>query len=328
MKVGKVPEAVLKRSVLNQLKNRKEEVLYGPKVGEDCCVLNWAPDTLMVISTDPITGTTKDIGTLAVHVTANDIAASGGTVIGILVTLLLPENTKEETLKEIMEEIKEVCEKLEIDLLGGHTEVTRAVIQPVISITGVGKVTKDTLTLSSGLEPEDDLVVTKWVGLEGTCLLAKEKESILQGQMKQSLIEEAKKYDQLLSVIPESKVAIQHGVKAMHDITEGGIYGALWEMASSANVGFEVDIDAIPIKRATIEIGECLAINPYQLMGSGAMLIGTKNGKTLVEKLELAGIHSQVIGKVTKGKQRLIVGDQIRRTLKPPKSDELYQIIK
>ncbi len=132
----------------------------------------------------------------------------------------------------------------------------------------------------------------------------------------------------MISVVPDSAVAIKHGVKAMHDITEGGVYGALWEMASSAGVGFEVMLDDIPIKRATIEICEHYAINPpYQLISSGSMLISTEDGKGLVKALAEAGIHSAVIGKVTSGRERLIMGDDIRRTLKPPKSDELYKVL-
>lgn len=327
MNIGKVPESVLKRSVLGQLKNSRKEVICGPRLGEDCCVLKYEENDFILLSTDPITGTTKNIGRLAVHITANDIVASGGTLVGILLTILLPENSLEEDLKLIMKDINQVCNELDIQVLGGHTEVTKAVIQPIISVTGVGKAEKSALTLSSSLEVGDDLVVTKWVGLEGTSILAYDKEEELQLTMKQSLIDEAKGYIELISVVPESRIAIKCGVTAMHDITEGGIYGALWEMASSGCVGFEVQIDSIPLKRATIEICEYFSINPYQLISSGSMLIGTKDGAGLVDALSVAGIHSQVIGKVTNKNQRLILGDGIRRNLHPPKSDALYDVI-
>lgn len=327
MEIGKVSETVLKRSILKPLSVQREEVIYGPGLGEDCCVLKYPKDELIVMSTDPITGTTKEIGKLAFHITANDIAASGASLVGILLTILLPDGFLEADLKVIMTDINTLCEEMNVQVLGGHTEVTAAVNQPIVSVTGVGRATEATLAMTSNVDPGDDLVMTKWAGIEGTGIIALEKEEELKIAMKSSLVDEAKTYTEMISVVPDSAVAIKYGVKAMHDITEGGVYGALWEMASSANVGFEVQLDAIPIKRATIEICEHYAINPYQLISSGSMLIGTENGEGLVQALAEAGIHSAVIGKVTKGKERLILSDDIRRSLKPPKSDELYRVL-
>lgn len=327
MDIGKVSESVLKRSILKPLSVNRDEVLYGPGIGEDCCVLKYKEDDLIVLSTDPITGTTKEIGKLAIHITANDIAASGASLVGVLLTILLPDGFPEEELRIIMKDINALCEEMNVQVLGGHTEITAAVNQPIVSVTGVGKATEETLSMTCDLEVGDDLVMTKWAGIEGTGIIALEKEEELKAVIKASIVDEAKTYTDMISVVKDSAVAIKHGVKAMHDITEGGVYGALWEMAASADVGFEVQLDAIPIKRATIEITEHYGLNPYQLISSGAMLISTENGESLVEAFKEAGIHSAVIGKVTAGNQRLILSDQIRRTLKPPKSDELYKVV-
>ena len=327
MEIGKVPESVLKRSIINPLTVKREEVLYGPNIGEDCSVLKFNQDDLMVLSCDPITGATKDIGTLAIHVTANDIAASGGEMVGVLLSILLPENSIEDDLKIIMKQVNEVCETLNIQVLGGHTEVTAAVNQVIITVTGIGKATEASLTMSCELKPGMDLVMTKWAGIEGTSILANEKEEALKGHVNQFLIEEAKSYGKWLSVVPEAAVAVKHGVRAMHDITEGGVLGALWEMAASSDVGFEVALDAISVKRATIEICEHFNLNPYQLISSGAMLMAIEDSSLLLKALEEEGIHASLIGKVTAGKERLIISEQIRRTLKPPKTDELYKVL-
>lgn len=328
MEIGKVPESILKRSILKPLSVKRDEVIYGPGVGEDCCVLKYPSEELIVLSTDPITGTTKELGKLAVHITANDIAASGAALVGLLLTILLPEGSEEEDLKTIMADINTVCEAMDVQVLGGHTEVTAAVNQPIVSVTGVGRATEDTLAMTGDIEPGDDLVMTKWAGIEGTGIIALEKEEELRAAIKASLVEEAKTYTDMISVVPDSAVAVKHGVKAMHDITEGGVYGALWEMASGAGVGFEVQIDAIPLKRATIEICEHYGINPYQLISSGSMLIGTEDGPGLVKAMAEAGIHAAVIGRATAGNERLILGEEIRRTLRPPASDELYKVLK
>ncbi len=138
------------------------------------------------MSTDPITGTTKEIGKLAVHITANDIAASGGaTLVGILLTILLPDGFLEDELKVIMQDINKLCEEMNVQVLGGHTEVTGgAVNQPIVSVTGVGRATEATLTMSGSLEVGDDLVMTKWAGIEGTGIIALEKEEELKAAIK------------------------------------------------------------------------------------------------------------------------------------------------
>lgn len=328
MEIGKVAENVLKRSILKRLSVQRDEVIYGPGIGEDCCVLKFKPEDLIVLSTDPITGTAKEIGKLAMHITANDIAASGASLVGVLLTMLLPDGFEEKELQVMMTDINELCMTMNVQVLGGHTEVTSAVNQPIVSVTGIGRATEATLTMTSGLEPGDDLVMTKWAGIEGTAIIALEKEQVLLTTVKKSLVEEAKTYMNMISVVPDSVVAVKAGVKAMHDITEGGIYGALWEMASSAGVGFEVELDAIPLKRATIEICEHFAINPYELISSGSMLISTEDGPGLVAAMAEAGIHSALIGKVTEGNERLILGKDIRRTLRPPKADELYKVVR
>ena len=110
----------------------------------------------------------------------------------------------------------------------------------------------------------------------------------------------------------------------MHDVTEGGVFGALWEMASASHVGIEVDLKKIPIRQETIEICEAFSINPYQLISSGSMLIGTDHGSRLTEELRRAGIHSAVIGYATPGRDRVVINGDERRFLEPPRADELF----
>ncbi len=113
----------------------------------------------------------------------------------------------------------------------------------------------------------------------------------------------------------------------MHDVTEGGIFGALWEIGAASNVGLEIDLKAIPIKQETVEICEFFDINPYQLISSGSMLMIAADGKELVEALAKEGVCATVIGKVIAGNDRVIVRDDERRFLEPPKTDELYKVL-
>lgn len=209
---------------------------------------------------------------------------------------------------------------------GGHTEVSAVVNQPLVSVTGVGKVKKGEMVATSGLKPGQDLVVTKWIGLEGSAIVASEKEQELKEKLPSELVETAKSFADLLSVVDDAKVAMKVGVSAMHDVTEGGIFGALWEMAEASGVGLDIDLKKIPIRQETIEICEVYDINPYLLISSGAMLIGTDHGSRLVEELTRAGIHASVIGYAVEGRDRIVRNGDEKRFLEPPKTDELYKV--
>ena len=326
MKIGKVSETVLKRSIFKQIHTKRDEVLLGAGVGEDCAAVKLSPGEIFVISTDPITGTVKDVVMLAIQITANDLASSGAEPVGVMLTVLLPEEIEEEDIREMMRQVEEACAHFHIQVMGGHTEVTRAVTQPVISVTGVGKVREDRLVSTAGAKPGQDILVTKWIGIEGTSIIAKEKEKELLERFSQAFVDTAKGFDQYLSVLPDSRIAVEHGVSAMHDVTEGGIYGALWEVAEASGIGLEIDLKAIPIRQETIEICEYFELNPYYLISSGCMLMAADQGHDLVRKLEAAGIPAAVIGKATDGKARRIWNGGEESYLERPKTDELYKI--
>lgn len=327
MKIGKVPENVLKRSVMKQLHYKRDEVVLGPGIGEDCAALALAEDEILVMSTDPITGTAKDIGKLAIQITANDLASAGAEPIGVMLTILLPDGTREIALKRIMEQMECACREAKMQILGGHTEVTAVVNQPVVNVAGVAKAKKGSLISTAGARAGMDIVVSKWVGIEGTMIFAKEKEAELKEHFPADFVDTAIGFDRYLSVVPEAAVAVKSGVAAMHDVTEGGLFGALWEMAEASGVGLEIDLKKIPIRQETVEICEYFDVNPYGLISSGMMLMASEDGNALVHALAEANIPATVIGKATEGNGRVIVRDEERRFLEPPKTDELYKVL-
>lgn len=327
MKIGKLPEHILVRSVFKQLHTKRPEILKGAGVGEDCAAMMLEPDEMFVVSTDPITGTIKDIGRIGMLVTLNDLASAGAEPVGVLLTALLPERIREVHIRTMMQQIEAECAKYNVQVMGGHTEVTRAVNQPILTVTGIGKVKKGQMISTGGAKPGDDIVVTKWIAIEGTTILAKEKEQELSSRYPKAIIEAAKEMEQHLSVVPEAAVAVKSGVSAMHDVTEGGIFGAFWEMAEASGVGLEIDLKKIPIRQESVEICEFFGINPYELISSGSMLMAAPDGNQLVRDLEAAGIPASVVGKAVAGNDRVIINGEERRFLEPPKADELYKVM-
>lgn len=312
---------------MKQLHYKRDEVILGPGIGEDCAALALAEDEILVMSTDPITGTAKDIGKLAIQITANDLASAGAEPIGVMLTILLPDGTREIALKRIMEQLECACREAKIQILGGHTEVTAVVNQPVVNVAGVAKAKKGSLVSTAGAKAGMDIVVSKWIGIEGTMIFAKEKEAELKEHFPADFVDTAIDFDRYLSVVPEAAVAVRSGVAAMHDVTEGGLFGALWEMAEASGVGLEIDLKKIPIRQETVEICEYFDVNPYGLISSGMMLMASADGNALVLALQEAGIPATVIGKATEGNDRVIIRDEERRFLEPPKTDELYKVL-
>lgn len=327
MKIGKLPEQVLVRSVLRQAGHRREEVLAGPAVGRDCAAVALGEGEVFVLSTDPVTGTARDIGSHGIHITANDLAASGAEPVGVLLTALLPEDICEEQIREIMRDAESACRELNMEILGGHTEITRAVAQPLLSVTGVGKVSREGLRAVPCVRPGQDIVVTKWIGLEATAILAKEREAQLLARFSPDFVRTAQSFGRYISVVADARTAKAFGVSAMHDITEGGIFGALWEMAEGSGVGLEADLKAIPIRQETVEVCEYFGLNPYQIMSSGSMLIAAEDGPGLVRALEENHIRGTVIGRATAGPGRILKNGEDVRYLDRPQPDELYKVM-
>ena len=141
------------------------------------------------------------------------------------------------------------------------------------------------------------------------------------------MVDAAKAFDQWISVVEEGRIAAKAGASAMHDVTEGGILGALWEMAEASGVGLEIDLRAIPIRQETVEICEFFGLNPYGLISSGCMLIAADRGHDLARELEKAGIPAAVIGRATAGNDRIVQNGEERSYLERPKTDELYKVV-
>ena len=325
MQTGKLSPSDLQRIVFPYLGVRRPDVLVRAAIGEDSAVIDF-DDWVCVLSTDPITGATGNAGWLAVHVSCNDIAANGAEPIGVLITVLLSEQAKEEDLRALMADVHRAASELKIEVLGGHTEVTPDLKATIISSTAIGKAPKARYVTASGARPGDDLVLTKSAGLEGTAILATDFEENLRRVLAADELVKAQRFRNEISVVKEGIAAAELGATAMHDPTEGGVLGAILEMATAAGIGVDVWTDAIPIREETIKICKFFRADPLKLISSGAMLIACPNGEAMVEGLARRGVPATVIGRFTLAGRWVISGGQ-RRELELSYRDELWRIL-
>ncbi len=327
MEIGKVANEVLEKIVFSNIKNKRKEVLVSAAIGEDNGIIDFGED-VCVVSTDPITGATKDIGSLAIHISCNDVSTSGAEPLAVLLTILCPPNTTELELQEIMEDASLAAAKLNVEIMGGHTEVTDAVNRVVISTTVIGKQKKDKLPDHDSIEIGDKVIITKYIGIEGSSIIAKELEEKLTDRLGGEKVAYVKSLDKYLSVVKEGVIAGKYKAKYMHDITEGGVYGAIWEASMAINKGILIHEALIPVLDITKEICEILNIDPYRLISSGSMVIimGEEDFLKLQSELDKIGIKSTIIGEITEGGVYYIK-DGAKAELAPPGSDELYKVL-
>lgn len=332
MKNGKVSESILKRSVFKQLHMRNDKVILGPAVGADSSVVKLSGDEdAFAVSTTTVT-TEFAAGVLTakagVHGAVNNVLASGAKPVGVVVDVLVPTVANESQLRELMRDIDSVCEEAGISVLGGHTQVTRAVKDMVITVTAFGTLLEENLPAGNRVTPGMDIILTKWVGLEGTAMLAIEKSDELCERYSAPFVDKAKAFIDYLSIESEAAVATKSGAVAMHDVSEGGVFAALWELAESSGVGLDIDLKKIPIRQETVEICEFFDINPYKLLGGGALLIAAEDGNNMVREIEAAGGMATIIGVTTDSNDRVLIQGEERRFLETAQTDELYSVIK
>jgi hydrogenase maturation factor len=312
--------------VLNSLGVQRPETLVHAALGIDAAALafdGWA----CVLKVDPITTAREGAGRLAMLIACNDLATMGAEPVGVLPTLLFPAGSRAPQVGELTAEIDATARELNVEVLGGHTEVAPGLHAPLIAMTAVGRARPDALVTAAGARPGDALVLTKAAALEGTSILAHDFGEHLAGRVAESLLAKARGFRREVSVVPEGLAAAGLGATAMHDPTEGGVVGALWELAEASGTGFRVDAARIPVRPATRAICAALGLDPLRLISSGALLIACPNGDEMVVALAGRGIPATVIGELTTAGRELIGPSGEVEVVETVGRDELYRFL-
>lgn len=335
MQVGKIPPRILRHLVLKNLGKKRSEVVVPAAFGEDSAVMDFGGQPV-VVSTDPITAATEGAGRLAVIISCNDVAAAGAEPVGVLLTVILPEDAEPHQLETIMREAHEAAEELNVEIVGGHTEVVPQVQKPILNTTVIGKGLPDLPhwpITSSTARAGDALILTKAAAVEGTSILATDfREVLLKRGVKACVLEEAAAFSGAISVVEEARIAAQAGARAMHDATEGGVIGAAYEMAVASKKGIELYENEIPIANSTREICAALDLDPLRLISSGALLIAASPSDPILRALREQDIWASVIGQFTETPgismvRQLPGGGQVTLSVTPPERDELWKAL-
>lgn len=328
MNYGKLSEDIYERSVVKVIKNNSIEnkKLYnGAEIGNFCAISPYEDNDF--VSTQASAGGKHAIKR-AYEATLNAIAARGEPMqisghAYAQITLFVPERLREIKVREMLAETAQRAEELRIPIVGVSVEVLPWIHMATASCVvyaGCHDYGKERRAV-----PGEDIVMTKWIGLEGTALIAKTDTKELKARYPSDIVDEAADFLQYLSVMSEAATAVKSGASDLQTVREGGIFGGLWELAAKNSVGLVVDLECIPVRQETIEVCEYFDLNPYELMAGGSLLITCQNGGALVKALADCGISSAVIGKITQGNDRIIRHAEESRFLEPVRGDEIYQ---
>lgn len=326
MKIGNVSQTVLRRSILKQLHTMREEAVITPSVEEMCAGIEVKEGEQVVFSNTTLYGDEKDLAVFAMAHVLNDIATRGAEPIGVNLSILLPPHAYESRLKAMVEYAERAACEQNVQILNAKAEVSPVIAKAIVTAVGVGTVEKDSLIQSNMGKAGQDIVLTKWIGLEGMLRVTREKEEELSKRFVPVFMNQVKALEENLFAMKELRLAKEYGVSAMHQITGGGILAALWNVAESADLGMELELKDIAIKQETIEICEYFHLNPYQMTSAGSVLMIADNGKELASLLQKNGVQAAVIGKMTEGNERVIISNSEKRYLDRPAQDELLKI--
>lgn len=350
MKPGKIPDTVRKRTVLKQLKNRHKGV-YPALSAEETCYGFCCEGGEILLAEAARYGSQKDVGVYALTAAVNDLAARGAGPAAVYVRIMLTGYACESRLKGMVKEIESAAAFLDVQVMDIAAETVPVIRDSIVYVTAAGvlpgaraeAVPDETQETAAGAgrragsqpdalserdenlrgKPGQELVLTKWAGMEGTLRILEEKRDELSRRFVPAFLNQTAGLRAYLTAVEEARIAMSLHVTAIRQVTEEGIMAALWRMAECSGTGLSVSLKAIPVRQETIEICEFYHVNPYELTSAGCMLMAADDGKELVEKLREQGIPASVIGYLTDGNERIILRGEEVSYLERPQQEAL-----
>ena len=339
MDFGKLPEHIYQRSVEKVIHTTeyRKITINGAGLGADCAIL---PDEngYLVTAQGAADGADVKVAMRAFYAGLNKLAATGvfpeQSSVCASLNVAAPHsltdeerNKSEMHLRECIRWASEAALTNKVTIISAEVNIVPAMHTYYATASFTARAGQNAFAFMQSEKADKDVVMTKWMGLEGTSLIASARMQELAARYPLGLVEQAADFDRFLSVIPEAATAVQSGVSAMQAVREGGVFGGLWQLAKANGVGLVIDLKQIPVKQETIEVCEFYDVNPYELLSGGSMLMITEGGTRLVSELAEQGISAAVIGRTTDNNDRILVNDEEKRFLEPARHDSLYRVL-
>jgi len=334
MKIGKVDEALFRSLIRGKFGRRDPSVLVPPMAGVDAGVIDLGGGRVLVVAEDPIFTMPRlpleTFGRFTVHIGASDVAVMGVRPRYMTYSLLLPPETGRDDIKRIIDSIHQAARGLGIAIVGGHTGFYPGFTAPTIGgITVFAVARKRDIVTPAGARAGDDVILTKGPAIETAGLLAALREEELRAKYPAALVEKAKSLSRAITVVEDAlTAAAAGGVTAMHDATEGGVMGGLYEIAAASRVGMDVDESRFVYPDEVRMVCEAFGIDPVRAIAEGSLLITVRPEKSagVLARLKRKRIAASVIGRVLKDRRRRTIrrADGRTETLAVPEQDPFW----
>jgi len=314
-KIGKIDLDTFTSFLLQRLGKQDNSVIVPPKTGIDAAVIDIGNGKVLIIAEDPIFTIPRQplemFGWYTVHIGASDVAVMGVKPRYMMYSLLMPPETREEDFRTIVDAIHSAALELNIAIVGGHTGYYPGFAAPTIGGVTVFAISdKGSYVTPAGARAGDEVILTKGPAIETAGILSVLREKELLQKYPASLVERAKALCSQMTVVKDALLAMgSGGVTAMHDATEGGVIGGLFEIASASGVGMEIDEKLFVYPEEVRMVCEAFGIDPLAAIAEGSLLITAQPNysKKIVSRLSAAGIEASVIGNVLHDKRTRII---------------------
>lgn len=324
MKSGKASDTVLRLSVLSVIGAAGKSGMPVAGPGADAGTADFLPAFPIGASCETDATGLLDAIEYVIIRAANNAAASGFLPESLALSLLFCADRTPDEVKRTAETAKRIADKEKLTISGGHTAFSDKISADVFSAFVTGR----RLYERSGKTTEKlDIVMTGTAGIEGTAMLARAKRKELLLRFSPSFIDTAAAFSDRISSGSVSLTAYAAGGAYVHDLSEGGVFAGLWDLAEYLSCGLSIELRKIPLRQETVEICEYFGANPYEIFSSGALLIAAGDGKRMAEDLKKAGFEAVVIGHTTKGNDRVLFHQDERRFLTRPGQDGIYPLL-
>lgn len=308
---GKVHQDFFKEIIFPACGAQREEVLTGPEFGVDVSVVKLPGGYALASTSDPLSLIPslglQESAWLSVHLMASDMATTGHLPQYALFTLNLPPTLRAEDFSTYWHHISDFCKELGTAIVGGHTgrfEGQNSTVAGGGTMLTVAP--ENTVLTSKGARPGDELIMTRECAISASAILALSFPETIRNACGAETLQQAQQLFYATSAVHAAVTAVKAGIKekgvtAMHDVTEGGVCGAMYELASASDCGVAVFAEQIPAGNAQQQICAHFGIDPLFSVGAGSLIIAAAPGKAeqIIEALKQENIPARVVGKLT-----------------------------
>ncbi len=334
MKIGKIDDETFRASILGRLGKRDKSVLVPPLAGVDAGVVDLGGGKVLVVAEDPIFTMPRlpleMFGWFTVHIGASDVAVMGVKPRYMTYSLLMPPRMPKRDFDVLVDSIHKTAESLDIAIVGGHTGFYPGFAAPTIGgITVFAVAGKDEYVTPAGAGPGDDVLLTKGPAIETAGLLSVLREEELLARHPATLVKKAQALCRRISVVEDALEAMKAGgVTAMHDATEGGVLGGLFEIAAASGVGMAVEESLFPDPEEVRMVCETFGIDPLAAIAEGSLIITARPGSSagIIRRLRKKGIDASVAGRIVADPGKRVLRRKNGRSvrLKIPRQDPFW----